>query len=67
LSINLEVKVDIKQKIKDRIDELSNEVQNLITEREEAHERINEINVRVAHIVGAIQELDALSKEEGNE
>ena len=56
----------IQQKIKDRINELSDEVQNLITEREEAHDRINEINVRIAHIVGAIQELDALSKEDEN-
>ena len=56
----------IQQKMKDRINELSDEVQNLITEREEAHDRINEINVRIAHIVGAIQELDALSKEDEN-
>lgn len=56
----------IQQKIKDRMNELSDEVQNLITEREEAHDRINEINVRIAHIVGAIQELDALSKEDEN-
>ena len=61
------MKVDIQQKIKDRVNELSDEVQNLITEREEAHERINEINMRIAHIVGAIQELDALSKEDENE
>jgi hypothetical protein len=54
----------MQQKIKDRIDTLSNEVQNLITEREEAHERINEINMRIAHIVGAIQELDVLIKED---
>lgn len=59
--------MDIQQKIKDRVNELSDEVQNLITEREEAHERINEINMRIAHIVGAIQELDALSKEDENE
>ena len=56
--------MNMQQKIKDRIDTLSNEVQNLITEREEAHERINEINMRIAHIVGAIQELDVLIKED---
>jgi chaperonin cofactor prefoldin len=56
--------VDLKEKVKERIDGLSNELQELITEREDIHERINDINVRIAHIVGAIEELDKLSREE---
>lgn len=56
--------MDLKEKVKERIDGLSNELQELITEREDIHERINDINVRIAHIVGAIEELDKLSREE---
>lgn len=58
--------MEIKEKIKSRISELSKEIEELIAERETIHERIHEINIRIAHIVGAIEELDKIDKEEEN-
>lgn len=55
---------DLKEKIKNRIDELSTEFQNLVEERNEAHQRIDQINTRIAQIVGALNELGPLAVEE---
>jgi hypothetical protein len=54
----------MKKLIQKRIEELSLKVQSLVEEREAMAQRIDEINVEVAQTVGAIQELDALLKEE---
>lgn len=59
--------MEIKEKIIQRMNDLSKEIEDLVSERSSLHDRINEINVRIAHIVGAIQELDSLCREDKNE
>ena len=53
----------MKDKIKQRIDSLSIRAEELVQEREQAMNRIDQINTEIAHIVGAIQELDSLLNE----
>ena len=53
----------MKDKIKQRIDSLSIRAEELVQEREQAMNRIDQINTEIAHIVGAIQELDSLLKD----
>lgn len=50
-------------KIKERIQELSAEAETLVHRRAEASQVVDDVNVRLAQIVGAIQELAALEKE----
>jgi len=57
----------MKDKIKQRIDTLSARAEALVQEREEAMNRIDQINTEIAHIVGAIQELDSFLRENENE
>lgn len=55
---------NLKEKILNRMQELSSEIEALVEERSSHYERIDEINTRMAHIVGAMQELDSLKGEE---
>ena len=57
----------MKTKIKQRIDILSARAEALVQEREEAMNTIDQINTEIAHIVGAIQELDSFLREDENE
>ena len=56
--------MDLKEKVKNRMDELSIELESLVEERGNAHQRIDQINTRLAQIVGALNELGQLSVEE---
>lgn len=45
-----------------RMIELANEAEELVNKRAEMHDQIEKINVRLAHVVGALQELDTLKR-----
>jgi prefoldin subunit 5 len=55
-------------KLNARMIDLSEEAEVLINKRSELHDEIEKINVRLAHLVGAMQELDSLKRslEDGN-
>jgi uncharacterized coiled-coil DUF342 family protein len=55
-------------KLNARIIDLSEEAETLVNKRSELHDEIENINVRLAHLVGAMQELDSLKRslEDGN-
>jgi methyl-accepting chemotaxis protein len=57
----------MKDKIKKRIEALSTRAEQLVQEREDASIKIDQINTEIAHIVGAIQELDSFLRENENE
>ncbi len=59
--------MDFKEKVQEKMNQLSTEAQNLIEERGNIYGRVDEINTRLAQIVGALQELDALVKEDNDE
>jgi len=59
--------MNLKDKIAERINQLSTEVETLVEERANHYQRIDEINTHIAHLVGALKELDALSKEDSDE
>lgn len=45
-----------------RMGELADEAEELVNKRAELHDAIEKINVRLAHVVGALQELDNLKR-----
>jgi prefoldin subunit 5 len=45
-----------------RMSELADEAEELVNKRAELHDTIEKINVRLAHVVGALQELDTLKR-----
>ena len=51
------------EKLKERMLKLANEAEELVNRRSDLENEIETINVRLAHIVGAMQELDSLQKE----
>jgi predicted nuclease with TOPRIM domain len=53
-------------KINARIEELSKEAEALVNRRSELEAELEESNVRLSQIVGAIQELDSMRKEISN-
>jgi uncharacterized coiled-coil DUF342 family protein len=55
-------------KLNARMIDLSEEAETLVNKRSELHDEIENINVRLAHLVGALQELDSLKRslEDGN-
>jgi predicted nuclease with TOPRIM domain len=53
-------------KINARIEELSKEAEALVNRRSELEAELEESNVRLSQIVGAIQELDLMRKEISN-
>jgi prefoldin subunit 5 len=55
-------------KLNARMIDLSEEAETLVNKRSELHDEIERINVRLAHLVGAMQELDSLKRslEDGN-
>jgi uncharacterized coiled-coil DUF342 family protein len=55
-------------KLNARMIDLSEEAEVLVNKRSELHDEIEKINVRLAHLVGAMQELDSLKRslEDGN-
>lgn len=56
-------------KLTARMISLTEEAESLVAKRSELHDEIENINVRLAHLVGAMQELDSLKRslEDGNE
>ena len=57
------------EKLNARMIDLSEEAETLVNKRSELHDEIENINIRLAHLVGAMQELDSLKRslEDGNE
>lgn len=55
-------------KLTARMISLTEEAESLVAKRSELHDEIEKINVRLAHLVGAMQELDSLKRslEDGN-
>lgn len=55
-------------KLTARMISLTEEAESLVSKRSELHDEIEKINVRLAHLVGAMQELDSLKRslEDGN-
>lgn len=55
-------------KLNARMIDLSEEAESLVNKRSELHDEIEKINIRLAHLVGAMQELDSLKRslEDGN-
>lgn len=49
-------------KLTTRITELAQEAEDLVNKRSDLEDEINKINVRLAHLVGALQELDELKR-----
>lgn len=49
-------------KLNSRIIELSEEAETLVAKRAELLDETEKINVRLAHLVGAMQELDSLKR-----
>lgn len=49
-------------KINLRINEISSEAEALVSRRSDLHNEIEKINVRIAHLVGAMHELDSLKR-----
>lgn len=49
-------------KLNARMIDLSEEAEALVNKRSELHDEIEKINVRLAHLVGAMQELDSLKR-----
>jgi hypothetical protein len=45
-----------------RMGELADEAEELVNKRAELHDTIEKINVRLAHVVGALQELDNIKR-----
>lgn len=51
-------------KIKQRLGELANQVEEAYKEKIECESKIQELDVRIAQLVGAMQELDLLTRGE---
>lgn len=52
----------MKNKLIDKIEELSKEAQSLMGKRERLSSEINQIEIRLHQIAGAITEIDQISK-----
>jgi hypothetical protein len=50
-------------KLKERMSKLAQEAEDLVNRRSDLENEIETINVRLAHIVGAMQELESIYKE----
>jgi hypothetical protein len=55
---------NILQKIKDRVSSISINIQKLTTERQALTKRLEEVEVRMHQLVGALYELQNLTKAE---
>ncbi len=55
-------KNDLKQTIQKRIEELTNEIQELIQKKQAYQMATKEVDTRLTQLMGAIEELNKLSK-----
>lgn len=57
----------MKEKLIKKLSDLSEEAEKLVAERSEINDRFNQIEVRLAQVIGAMQEIDSLLKEENHQ